>query len=318
MRAKTILIILLFTLGNSAILNATTWDEPWQDEIIRQADHFILANVQSFDEDTGLVIEVVRTIAGEPLEGTVRVSDFYLLELCSWSGGHGPEFRFGGIDQCYFFLKKNEEGHYSISTPTSGYTGIRDGEVAATYRHSYHQAAVPVEVYELTMSAIFNHYHDLPYNEDVIREFVKQYITLKPASFEETEIQTFFMQHAALETVYHLELEGYRDLIIPFLNDTANMHNQISAARALIAEDSEETVEILMEVVADTSRDNFVQVICIWTMKEFESQPNKDQLTALLQNASEESNGFGGNIMDPRVCTHFPTVKSALAEWMED
>jgi hypothetical protein len=30
------------------------------------------------------------------------------------------------------------------------------------------------------------------------------------------------------------------------------------------------------------------------------------------ETASTEENGFGGNIMDPRVCTHFPDVKDAL------
>jgi len=30
--------------------------------------------------------------------------------------------------------------------------------------------------------------------------------------------------------------------------------------------------------------------------------------------ASTEDNGFGGDIMDPRVCTHFPDVKSAVEQ----
>jgi hypothetical protein len=41
-------------------------------------------------------------------------------------------------------------------------------------------------------------------------------------------------------------------------------------------------------------------------------------LEALEKTASEKENGFGGNIMDPRVCTHIPTEKDALQELINE
>jgi hypothetical protein len=40
----------------------------------------------------------------------------------------------------------------------------------------------------------------------------------------------------------------------------------------------------------------------------------KPQLTSLLQTAPDKEDGFGGNIMDHRVCTNVPSVKEALLE----
>jgi hypothetical protein len=35
-------------------------------------------------------------------------------------------------------------------------------------------------------------------------------------------------------------------------------------------------------------------------------------LEALVKHANEEEDDFGGNIMDPRICTDVPSVKEAL------
>lgn len=226
--------------------------------------------------------------------------------------GHGPEFHFEPDLNFYFFLKKNKEGHYSISTPTSGFAFVRDTVVAATYRHSYHKAYVPVEIYEKTMKAIFDNYHGKEYDKVFINQYVDKYLSMAPASFDQDKINTFFAQHVALETAYHLRLSGYYEKILPFLADTKNFHNQASGVRALISYNTEGSKSALVKVIDDSTRINLIRVMAVWTLSEFKPASLKDQLTKMAATAPEDSDGFGGDIMDPRICTEVPSVKSAL------
>lgn len=307
-------VLFLFLILFSTTTWATTWDEPWQDKVIKGADYFVLAKIKSYDEKKGVVIEIIKSLSEQELKGKIKITNFYLLDLCSRSGGHGAEFHFGNVKECYFFIKKNAKGKYCIATPTAGFDYLKDGNVSATYRHSYHQARVPVDVYEKTMTAIFNHYHDKDYDKQYITDYVKKYISLKPAGLVDSEIDTFFAQHVALECAYHLRLTNFYSQIIPFLGDTLNFHNQVSAARALTLYNTTECKQELLKVVNDTISGDFVKVVCIWTLSDFKPTELKVQLMKTEETASTKENGFGGNIMDPRVCTHFPDVKDALGE----
>ncbi len=168
------------------------------------------------------------------------------------------------------------------------------------------------------MTAIFLHYHQQPYDPTVITEYLQKYLSQAPTGFEEEELPTFFAQHVALETVYHLRLGAYYDLIIPFLHDTSNYHNPISAARAMAASNTEACQQELMAVIADTTRDGFIQVMCVFSLGEFHPASLKEELEALVPNVSAAFNDFGGNIMDPRVCTSLPSVKKALEKLIAD
>lgn len=296
---------------------ATTWDEPWQDEIIKQADYFVFAKVQSYDEKKGVIIEIIKSLAGSELQKQIEITEFYLLDLCSITDGNGVEFDFDNIYECYFFIKKNAEGQYCIATPTTGFAHVRDGNVYATYRHSYHKALVPVDIYEKTMTGIFNNYHGLSFDKVFISEYVNKWISLKPAAFLEAQIDTFFAQHVALECVYHLHLTDLYPKITPFLNDTSNFHNQVSGARALVSYNTSECKQELLKVIMDTAREHFVQVISLWTLSEFNPIELKKQLLIIEETASTEDNNFGGSIMDPRVCTYFPDLKEAIKKLIE-
>jgi hypothetical protein len=306
------ILALAISIFSSAF--ATSWNEPWHDRVVKDAEYFVFAKIRSFDETKGVTIEILRNLGGPGLVGTITISEFYLLDLCSTSGGHGPEFQFKGIDEAYFFIRKNEKGKYCIATPTAGFDRINDGKVQATYRHSYHQALVPVDIYEKTMAAIFDHYHNESYDRKAIVEFLNKYLSLSPAGFDKDEIETFFIQHVAMETAYHLALNDFYTLLMPFLSDSSNFHNQTSAARALRSYNTSDSKRQLMKIIADTSSHPFVQVICLWTLAEFQPKELKNQLVKISKTASEEENGFGGNIMDPRICTRFPSVKSAIHE----
>ncbi len=311
MKNFKVILLLAFTLSIKPIF-ATTWDEPWQDKVIKESDYFVFAKVKSFDKERGLKIEILKLLGGKDLSEKIKITDYYLLDLCSRSGGHGPEFHFDNIKECYFFIKKNEKGKYCIATPSTGFDYLKEGKVYAAYRHSYHQALVPVDIYEKTMTAIFNKYHNQSYDENFINDFVSSSLSLKPAGFSEKEINTFFLQHVALECIYHLRLPNFYSKILPFLNDTSNFHNQVSAARALIAYNTNDCKQELLKILGDSTRSNFVQVICVWTLSDFKPTELKEILNKMKEKASTEDNGFGGNIMDPRVCTNVPSVKTAI------
>ncbi|MGL5888998.1 MAG: hypothetical protein ACRC3B_03895, partial [Bacteroidia bacterium] len=212
--------------------NATSWDEPWQDSVICKADFFVLAEIGHVNRHKGVKLKILKTLAGNELKGTIKVDNFYLLDLCSYSAGHGPEFYFPK-GRSYFFLKKNSGNTYSIATPSAGFDYVEENKVFATYRISQHRSIVPVDVYEKTMTALFNHYHSKAFDLNYVHNFITTQLSKKPAGYNKDEISEFFLQHAALECIYHLKLPGYYERILPFLNDTSNYHIQISAARAL-------------------------------------------------------------------------------------
>lgn len=295
---------------------ATTWDEPWADKVIRDASSFILGKVISNDPEKGIKVYVLRTVSGKALTDTILISNFYSLRICSSSGGHGAEFNTVPIDSCYFFINQNAKGEFCIATPTTGFDYVKDGQVSATFRHSYHQASVPVVVYEKTMTAVFNNYHHLDYDKAYIEKFVTENLNKSPAGFGEDEINTFFLQHVALECVFHLKLAINETMVLPFLNDKNNFHNQISAARAMITFNTETNKQELLKAISDTTKRDFVRVICLWSLSEFKPKEFRKQLQKLEKLASDESDGFDGNIMDPRVCTHIPALKSALKEFV--
>ena len=150
-----------------------------------------------------------------------------------------------------------------------------------------------------------------------IEKFDVENLSKSPVGFDENEINTFFLQHVALECVYHLKLNIKETLVLPFLNDKKNLHNQISGARAMAAFNTETDKKQLQRAISDTTKRDFVKVMCVWSLSSFKPQELKAQIQKLEKSALKESDGFGGNIMDPRVCTHFPSLKDALKELVD-
>lgn len=310
MRKLLITIVLLISFVNAFAL---TWDEPWHDEVVKKSDAFILGKIIKVDVKEGIYVRVLKSIAGISVPMEFKITDFYLLKICSKSAGQYVEYPLEGVDSCYFFLEKDNDT-FSIATPTTGFAQIRDGKVVATYRHSYHQTSVPTKVYENSQEAVFNFYHAKKYNDFWINNFVKEELSKNPAGFEKDEIEQFFLQHVALELVYHLQLPGYFDMLQPFINHSDNRHNQISAARALKNYSSVATNNVLMNVIKSNSDDDFLKVICLWSLSGTNTAEMQEQLKQILKTASNEGGGFGGNIMDHRVCTRFPSVKESIEE----
>lgn len=292
---------------------ALTWDEPWHDKVVKGSDAFFLGQIISSDDGKNVFVRVLKNISGVELPVEINISDFYLLNICSISGGEGPKFRLSGVDSCYFYVKISNDT-FKLATPTTGFAPVINGKVVATYRHSYHQTSVSAELYEQSQSAIFNAYHRKTYDVNWVNEFVKVELSKRPAGFDRDQIDDFFTQHVALELIYHLQLPGYFTLLLPFINHTENRHNQISAARAFSVYSAQEVNQILLRIIKSDTKDDFLKVICIWSLKETDSKTIQNELKSFVGKASQGDSGFGGNIMDNRVCTHMPTVKNAITE----
>ena len=314
---KILKISILLTFASIGRTYATTWDEPWANKVIKEASSFVLAKIISTKPDKGIRIFVLKTLGGIKLTDTLLIDNFYLLHLCSRSSGHDAEFNTQGIDTCYFFLKQNSENQFCIATPTTGFDYVSDGKVAATFRHSYHQAAVPSVIYEKAMSAVFNNYHNLEYDTAFIKQFVIENLNKSPAGFGKEEIGLFFLQHVALECIYHLKLNIDETLPLPFLDDKNNFHSQVSAARAMISFDTESNRMALLRAIGDTTKRNFVRVMCVWSIGELKPTKYKTSLLELERTASDETDNFGGDFMDPRVCTYVPNLKKSLHDLVE-
>ena len=162
------------------------------------------------------------------------------------------------------------------------------------------------------MTAIFQHYHGQEYDVAPITTLINSALALTPAHLDAVGRSTFFLQHAALETIYHLGLTTHYEAVLPFLRDTTNFHAQVSAARALTATPTPEDKQLLIKVLMSKTSRDLAKVVAIRTLTTYRPAELKPQLAALAQTASDEHNGFGGNIMDPRICTQVPTVKEAL------
>ena len=292
---------------------ATTWNEPWQDAIIKKAESFVLCKVIEHDSSK-VKAKLIKNIAGQSVSENFEIDNFYFLNLSSISGGHGVEFEFSkNIDTVYFFLVKGENGKYKISTPTSGFSYVFNNKVYATYRHSYHQALVDNDVYEQTTKAIYNSYKGQSYDTTYIRQYIEKSLSIPPGIEE-----TFFIQHVALETIYHLKLSGYEKLILPFIDKIDNFHHQVSGIRALSVTKTKETIEKLITVL-EGKQDNFSKVIAIWALDDLNAVEYKKQLKKVSKKKfAKKETGFGGNIMDPRVGTYFPSnLKDSILDLLK-
>ena len=303
---------------------ATTWDEPWQDEVLRKADTLVKAEVLANDGKS-INLKVVETLAGAQISEKATVEGFSLLRLTSFSpGADETKFAFKKGQFYYFLLTKQKDGKtWAVATPTAGYARVEDGTVYATYRHSFHQALVPRELYETTMKAIFLKTHGKDVDADALRKtllpILKQAPQGAPKDAEEKDqAKRFFEQHAALETLAYFASADDLKIIEPFLK-CDSYHVQISAVRAVGGINSREARERLLAFL-EGDGNGFAKVMAVWALKRQNARDCLPKLKELERKASGDRVGFGGNLMDPRVGTHFPgSVKSAIedlvAEW---
>lgn len=302
-------VFLLLAMWHSA--QATTWDEPWHETVVPNAQSLVLGVVTEVDSTKKVEVNLIRHIAGEEVKSKFRINGFSLLELCSASG-HGPEFEFGVGDTVYFFLNSGEGKGYRIATPTTGFAKVENGEVFATYRHSYHQALVSQELYEWSQRAIFQGYHGGAWDTARVRDFIEEQLSLRESGMGEDELETFFTQHVALELMYHLRYLHKPGVVVGWMMNGENYHTRISAARALRNPYKDHVIDQFLRLLKD-EEDNFFLVVLIRSLAELDIPDfYQVELEAVLANLSDEEASFGGNLMDPRVCTSLPSPREAM------
>ncbi|WGD35024.1 hypothetical protein [Olleya sp. YS] len=307
-----LLVTLFLIFGVQINIKAETWDEPWQKEIIQKAEYFVLANVIELDS-LGVQIEILQNFGQKKLPNKVLINGFSLLNLGS-SSGHGVHYDFEKGQKLYFLLTQKKDGNFAIPTPTSGFAVLdEENNVYATYRHSYHQALIPKDIYEMTYQSIWNYYHNIGYDKKSIVKFIKQQIEKEPAGFSENEISTFFLQHAALETAYLLDFPIELNQIKKFAKSD-NFHSKVSSVQLMSLLDNKNTKEFLFEFIQSEENGNFEKVIAIRSLKKIGGKKYRFKLLEIAENLSDEETGFGGNLMDPRIGTRFPSPREAVKE----
>lgn len=312
MRKIKILIILIVSITFQNTLQAETWDEPWQKEIIQKSEYFVLGNVIKLDS-LGVHIRITQNFGTKELPNKILINGFSLLNLGS-SSGQGVHFDFEEAQNHYFLLTKKEDGNFAIPTPTSGFALLdEENNVYATYRHSYHQALIPKDIYEMTYKAIWNYYRGLDFDRKSVQEFINEQIDKEVAGFDENQISTFFLQHASMETAYLLDLPIELSRIEKFANSD-NFHSKVSAVQLMSLIENQKTKEYLFTFIQSENNENFEKVIAIRSLKKIGGKEYNDKLKKIANSLSDEETGFGGNIMDPRVGTRFPSPRQAVEE----
>lgn len=306
-------VFMLLAFGHAY---ATTWNEPWQDDVVRLADVFLKVRITSVSEFRAAG-DVVKVLAGEEPGKSVIIEGYSQLAIGSMTVGHNRElhlpFKIGS--EYYILVKRGPKGTYQLPTPTSGWAFVEKGDVYATYRHSYHKALVPVDVYELTMRAIFDSAKGKTVDSS-IPDFIREQIALPPAklgNLDLPETKRFFLQHVALELIFHTGSVTELQRLEPFLA-SPEYQVQISAVRAAGRVGTPESRERLMRFI-ESDGVGFAKIMAVWALRNQKATYLTRRLQAFVDKGKDQETGFGGSIMDPRVGTYFPdSVKQAIRE----
>lgn len=305
---KKILLAIIF-IFSALNLQAETWNEPWQKEIIEKSDYFVFGKVIE-NNGKNAKIKIEKRFGNEITPDEIIIDNYFLLELTS-SSGETINIDLKRNSSYYLFLKKNKNNNYSLPTPTSGFVELDNKNVIATYRHSYHQASIPQIIYELTFENIWSYYKTGKFDKTKILNFINDYLSKHPAGFAENEISLFYLQHSALETAYLLDLMPNINDVLKFAK-SENFHSRVSALQLLGNYKTKESDNYLISVILDKTSANFEKVIAIWSIKKSNNKEYFELLKKNISQLSGKSEGFGGNIMDPRVGTYFPSPKQAV------
>lgn len=313
------LCFLSFTTASSVM--ATTWDEPWHEEVLKNADTFVKVKVTQNNGAQATAV-LIKLLAGQQVPQQIELKGFSLLRVMSTSSMADEIHMPLKPGETYYLLLKRDEktNSYSLPTPTSGYAQVVGTDVYATYRHSYHQAIVSIDIYEKTMTAIFMGAKNQPFDKKFVADFIKEQLGQPVANWKgekDDELsKRFFLQHAALETFYHLGYGADLAMLIPFTKSDA-YHVQISACRALGRINSAEAREMLMNYI-EGKGSGFAKVMCVWALGRQNAREMIPRLETFLKSGQDERTGFGGNIMDPRVGTLFPdSVKWSIRQLLQ-
>ena len=116
---KRIIAVIFFFIIFQVFCHATTWDEPWMDAVIKDADAFVKVDITENRPD-GIKATLLKHLAGAKVPNDFEITGFSLLGFVSQSAKEDV-FHFNPNKDYYLFIKRTEhEGEYYIATPTAG------------------------------------------------------------------------------------------------------------------------------------------------------------------------------------------------------
>jgi hypothetical protein len=312
---KFVLSVVFFICANAYAL---TWDEPWQKDVVKEADSFGLYTVVKNKGDS-LKLKLVKHISGEKFKPEITVSSFYLFKVTSSSSGHkDPIFFYKPGQKVYFYLKKTKNG-FQVASPTAGSDEIlKSGNVAASFRISIHKTEIDTKTYEAAQSCIFLYLHNGSCTNEVVNEIIENPLRERVAVLSEAasqkDVELFFKQHVALETSYLINHQNSHETLMPFLNSKF-FHVQMSAIRALSVTNSGSKVSQIIKFITKSDASDMAKVMAVVMLNELNLQSGFDELKNYLPLASKEEVSLVSNIMDSRVGTRFPDSVQAAMQW---
>jgi hypothetical protein len=116
---SVICLLGVFLLLLAGSVQATTWNEPWHEEVMLASDSFVKVRIIEV-RDTGCKAEVLKFLGGATLPKQFELAGFSKLSLTSFSSaGHEVRMPFQ-IDQTYylFVTRSPKTNAYQIPTPT--------------------------------------------------------------------------------------------------------------------------------------------------------------------------------------------------------
>jgi len=296
----------------------TTWDEPWQKEVVANADTLVRAEI--LVAAPGRVeFKVLKHIVGAEIPATGALVGFSKLNFVSYSVKEDV-FGFRKGEVYYLFLEKaDKKMEYNIATPTSGFAVSKNGTTTATFRHSLHKAYATDELYEMSMIAIFKTLKRQKTELSELKRYIQTQLKKKPVGTPEFE--QFCEQHVALELLYYLG-GGELDQLEPFLNHD-DLHVQASAVRALGKLPRKVCQERLLGFITDSEKAPFARVLAVWALRDLKAYSTADKLGEIIESSDDHESSMGCALMDPRIGTHFPNsvhdgIRSLLKKWKNE
>jgi len=305
---------------------ATTWDEPWHDEVVRKSSSFGLYQVVSVDGNKAKV-KLLRHLAGESTPVEVVLADYGLLrQTSSHSGAHDDEkdpWLEAGKTYYLYLMQDALAGNWQLASPSAGSAKVREGDVVeATYRISMHQSLVPKAPYELTQVCMYQSLHGKDCDAKA-KEFVDATLGLPVAELSRTasedEQKRFFLQHAALETAATAHLPISEATLARF-GKSHFFHIEISTLRYLSTSTLPDRWHRIATFACDGGRHEFSRRFALLLLENGKAKAEAATLRACVKQAPTEYEGMlVDSIRDPRVGTHYPeNVKKVMEELLAD
>ncbi|MDH5327798.1 MAG: hypothetical protein OEZ68_15590 [Gammaproteobacteria bacterium] len=309
-------IPLFFFLFFCTSVNATSWDEPWQEEVIARSQTLALYKVQKSGEQ--LQLRLIKHLIGTKTQETIEISG-YDTGYSSISGDHAHA-KFPHIQgrQYYMYLRQ-DKGQFFLSSPTAGSDFLRDnGEVAGTFRISMHQTSLKARTYERAQICLFKALHEGVCPDGEIKSLILEPLTHAPAPLGQSntpeQFRMFFRQHIALESAYILRYSLSMKVLEPFLSAKA-FHTQVSAVRALSVSKTQNRDLKLCDIIESGQGDGMARVMAVMMLATQKTDRATARLREYEPKAPEKETHLGIGIMDPRIGTFFPRSVRDAIKW---